>query len=97
MTSGFASYVELLTCLEMARDAKNADDNPRGSQIIDSIRLRAPGVGVGHRGSDARCEHNLASLSDAGEAKFLVGRCMHCGATAFRAGQFHRYARCEVG
>jgi hypothetical protein len=49
-TSGLASYVELLTCLEMARDVKNADDNPRGSQMIDSTRLRAPGVtvGVGH-------------------------------------------------
>jgi hypothetical protein len=49
-TSGFASYVELLTCLEMARDAKNADGNPRGSQMIDSMRLRDPGatVGVGH-------------------------------------------------
>jgi hypothetical protein len=30
--NGFASYVELLTCLEMARDARNPDDNPHGSQ-----------------------------------------------------------------
>jgi hypothetical protein len=47
---GFASYVELLTCLEMARDTKNADDDTRGSQRIDSMRLRAPAVtiGIGH-------------------------------------------------
>jgi hypothetical protein len=39
-TSGFASYVELLTCLEMAR----------GSETTDAMGLRAPGVtvGVGH-------------------------------------------------
>jgi hypothetical protein len=37
-------------CLEMARDAKNTEDNPRGSQMIDSMRLRSTGVtvGVGH-------------------------------------------------
>jgi hypothetical protein len=48
--NGFASYVELLTCLEMARDARNPDDNPGGSQMMNSMRLRAPGVtvGVGH-------------------------------------------------
>jgi hypothetical protein len=47
---GFASYVELLTCLEMARDATQTDNNPRGSQTTDAMRLRAPGVtvGVGH-------------------------------------------------
>ena len=28
---GVASYVELLTCLEMARDLARADDSPRGS------------------------------------------------------------------
>jgi hypothetical protein len=46
---GFASYVELLTCLEMARDVNNADNN-RGSQTTDTMRLRAPGVtvGIGH-------------------------------------------------
>jgi hypothetical protein len=27
---GFASYVELLSCLEMTRDVQNADDNTRG-------------------------------------------------------------------
>ena len=39
-TSGFASYVELLTCLEMAH----------GSETTDAMGLRAPGVtvGVGH-------------------------------------------------
>lgn len=39
---GFASYVELLTCLEMARDVNNADNRPRGSQTTDAMRLRSP-------------------------------------------------------
>ena len=42
-----ASYVELLTCLEMARDVKNAHKSPRGSQTTDAMRLRAPGVTAG--------------------------------------------------
>ena len=47
---GFASYVELLTCLEMARDVKNGDSNPHGALTTEAMRLRAPGVtvGVGH-------------------------------------------------
>jgi hypothetical protein len=47
---GFASYVELLTCLEMARDAKNGDSNPSGPQTTEAMRLHAVGVtvGVGH-------------------------------------------------
>jgi hypothetical protein len=36
-TSGFASYVELQTCLEMAS----------GPQAMDAARLRPPGVTVG--------------------------------------------------
>jgi hypothetical protein len=44
---GFASYVELLTCLEMAREANNTDKNPRGSQTKDAVRPRAPEVTVG--------------------------------------------------
>src|SRR5258706_4133431 len=49
-TSGFASYVELLTCLEMAREANNTDKNPRDPKRTDPMRLGAPGVtvGVGH-------------------------------------------------
>jgi hypothetical protein len=43
---GFASYVELLTCLEMARDANNADKSLLGSQKPDGMQLRAPGVSV---------------------------------------------------
>jgi hypothetical protein len=35
MASGFASYVELLTCLELARDARNTDENSRGSQSAE--------------------------------------------------------------
>ena len=47
---GFASYVDLLTCLEMARDANHAGNNPRGPQRTDPMRPRGPGVtvGVGH-------------------------------------------------
>jgi hypothetical protein len=47
---GFASYVELLTCLEMARDLARADDSPRGSAKPRPMRPGQPGstVGVGH-------------------------------------------------
>jgi hypothetical protein len=34
----FASYVELLTCLEMARDAKSADHNTRGPRANAELR-----------------------------------------------------------
>jgi hypothetical protein len=47
---GFASYVELLTCLEMAREANNADDNPRGPHAraeFHPMRSAHPGVTVG--------------------------------------------------
>jgi hypothetical protein len=48
----FASYVELLTCLEMARDAKSADNNARGPRVNPELRPMRPGplgvaVGVG--------------------------------------------------
>jgi hypothetical protein len=47
---GVASYVELLICLEMARDLARVDDSPRGST---KPQLMQPGrsgstVGVGH-------------------------------------------------
>jgi hypothetical protein len=47
---GFASCVELLSCLEMARDVNNGDSNSRGPQTTEAMRQRAPGatVGVGH-------------------------------------------------
>jgi hypothetical protein len=47
---GFASYVELLTCLEMARDVAGADDSPRGPTNPQLMQLGRPGstVGVGH-------------------------------------------------
>jgi hypothetical protein len=50
MVGGFASYVDLLTCLEMARDANHAGNNPRGPQRADPMRPGGPGVtvGVGH-------------------------------------------------
>jgi hypothetical protein len=43
MIGGFASYVELLTCLEMARDAKNTEDNPGAGRPFES---RSLGSGV---------------------------------------------------
>jgi hypothetical protein len=50
---GAASYVELLTCLEMASYGKNADNNSRGPRAKSELRpmqLEPPGatVGVGH-------------------------------------------------
>ena len=45
---GLVSYVGLLACLETARDV-NVDNDRRGSQTTDAMRLRAPGVTVGVR------------------------------------------------
>ena len=47
--AGFASYVELLTCLEMARDLAKADDSPRGPTKPQLMQPGRPGstVGVG--------------------------------------------------
>ena len=44
---GFASYVELLTCLEMAREANNTDKNPRDPKRTDPMRPVGPGLTVG--------------------------------------------------
>jgi hypothetical protein len=47
---GFASYVELLTCLEIERDVKSADNNTRGPRVNPELRpMRSgpPGVTVG--------------------------------------------------
>jgi hypothetical protein len=44
---GFASYVELLTCLEMAREANNTDKDPRDPKKKDAMRPVGPGVTVG--------------------------------------------------
>jgi hypothetical protein len=44
---GFASYVEFLTCLEMAREANNTDKNPRDPKRTDPTRPVGPGVTVG--------------------------------------------------
>ena len=44
---GVASYVELLTCLEMAREANNTDKNPRDPKRTDPMRSVGPGVTVG--------------------------------------------------
>ena len=49
---GFASYVELLSCLEMTRDVENADNNSRGPSANPELRPVQPGphgvtVGVG--------------------------------------------------
>ena len=43
----FASYVELLTCLEMAREANNTGKNPRNPKRTDPMRSVGPGVTVG--------------------------------------------------
>ena len=50
---GAASYVELLTCLEMSSYGKNADNNSRGPRARPESRPMRPGppgptVGVGH-------------------------------------------------
>jgi hypothetical protein len=45
--SDSASCVELLTCLEMARDANRAGNKPRGPQGTDPVRPGGPGVTVG--------------------------------------------------
>ena len=45
--AGIASYVELLTCLEMAREASNTDKNPRDPKRTDPVRPFGPGVTVG--------------------------------------------------
>jgi hypothetical protein len=44
---GLASYVELLTCLEMSREANNTDKNPRDPKRTDPMRSVGPGVTVG--------------------------------------------------
>jgi hypothetical protein len=44
--AGFASYVELLTCLEMARDIGNDKTNPRGAPAMPSTRLGPPELSV---------------------------------------------------
>jgi hypothetical protein len=47
---GFASYVELLSCLEMTRDVENADNNSRGPSANPELRPMRPaphGVTVG--------------------------------------------------
>jgi hypothetical protein len=48
---GFTSYVELLTCLEMARDSNGVDDNTSLSpQATDRVQPAGSGVtvGIGH-------------------------------------------------
>ena len=44
---GFASYVELLTCLEMARDSNSSGDIPLGPQATDRMQPAGSGVTVG--------------------------------------------------
>jgi hypothetical protein len=46
-TSGFASYVELLTCLEMARDAAGPNINPNEQHANSGARRRESDVTVG--------------------------------------------------
>ena len=51
--AGIASYVELLTCLEMGREANNTDKNPRDPKKTDPMRSVGPGVTVGVGGQIA--------------------------------------------
>jgi|HubBroStandDraft_6_1064221.scaffolds.fasta_scaffold1362651_2 hypothetical protein len=51
---GFASYVELLTCLEMAGDLNNTDGNPRDPKRTDPMQSVGPGVTVGVGGQILR-------------------------------------------
>jgi hypothetical protein len=51
--AGIASYVELLTCLEMAREASNTDKNPRDPKRTDPTRPVGPEVTVGVGGQIA--------------------------------------------
>lgn len=45
--AGFASYVEFLTCLEMAREGNNTDKNPPDPKRRDPVRPVGPGLTVG--------------------------------------------------
>jgi hypothetical protein len=47
MVGGLASYVEFLTCLEMAREANNTGKNPRDPKRTDPMRSVGLGVTVG--------------------------------------------------
>jgi hypothetical protein len=51
--AGIASYVELLTCLEMAREANNTEKNPRDPKTTNPKRPFGPGVTVGVAGQIA--------------------------------------------
>ena len=44
---GFTSYVELLTCLEMARDSKSDGNTSLSPQATDRIQPAGSGVTVG--------------------------------------------------
>lgn len=44
---GFVSYVELLTCLEMARDVKSGDSSSRGQQATEARRSHGPSPAAG--------------------------------------------------
>ena len=53
-TGGFASYVELLSCLEMARDVASANANPKDRRAKSAARPTRPDqtdvtVGEAHR------------------------------------------------
>jgi hypothetical protein len=50
MIGGFVSYVELLVCLQIARDVRDENHSPGEPQTTDAMRPHAPGVtvGVGH-------------------------------------------------
>jgi hypothetical protein len=43
---GFGSYVDLAICLEIARDAGNANSNPAGPRGVQSTRPAPPELSV---------------------------------------------------
>ena len=45
-TAGFTSYVDLVICLEMARDVRNASPNPRDAFVKQSTRPAQPEMDV---------------------------------------------------
>ena len=45
-SAGFASYVDLVICLEMARDVRNAEPNSRDALAKQSTRPSQPEVNV---------------------------------------------------
>ena len=70
-TSGFASYVELLTCLEMARDVARPNTDPNDYHAKSRPQARRPRetVGVGHCYLETITHLTMSTRTDTGEPK----------------------------